>query len=126
MQNFQFRKKPIVIEAVQLTEGIMEQLMHGGHSQEIPGWLVKAFFRAPELPGSVQHAVRVLTITTLEGRMHAAQQRRSRSVARYNRSTAAHRTTAAGPRAAGRIATGTIVGASQSRPASQPASQPAS
>jgi hypothetical protein len=72
MQNFQFRKKPIVIEAVQLTEGIMEQLMHGGHSQEIPGWLVKAFFRAPELPGSVQHAVRVLTINTLEGRMHAA------------------------------------------------------
>ena len=57
------------------------------------------------------------------GRMHAAQQRRSRSVSRYNRSTAAHRTTAAGPRAAGRIATGTIVGASQSRPASpaQPA-----
>ncbi len=80
MQNFQFRKKPIVIEAVHLTEELreqlgemlQEQLMHGGHSPEIPGWLVKAFFRAPEVPGSVRYAISGLTINTLEGRMHAA------------------------------------------------------
>lgn len=59
--NHRFRKRPVVIEAVQV-----ERLNEEG----APNWIFNAQFRAPEIPGAIyKNNEGQLVIHTLEGHM---------------------------------------------------------
>ena len=67
--KMKYRKKPIVIEAFQMTEETRED------NTDWPGWLNEAWNKVPGFPGSLWPAARVsdshreLRIATLEGMM---------------------------------------------------------
>lgn len=74
MQNTKFRKKPVVIEAFQLTEERYNKLLTRAFSStDMPSWLFSAHFRAPEILGSFYNSEDgSLKIHTLEGHMRAS------------------------------------------------------
>lgn len=69
--SLRFRKKPVAIEAFQMTPERI--LPHGLPGKDFPKWLFSAMFQAPEILGSV-YATEAgeLKIHTLEGHMRVS------------------------------------------------------